>query len=319
MRYVVAFLLCFITLNAKAESFGVWLDSFKQRAVALGVSSETLDNALRDVHMDVRVIKLDRKQPEGQMTLLEYVDRTVTDKRVEMGREKYDEYESILKKVENEYGVPPGIILGLWGKETDFGGYTGNFNTINSLATLAYEGRRRHYFEQELLESIYLLRKMKWSPERMTGSWAGAVGQCQFMPSNYLRYAVDADGNGTPDLWNSMPDVFASMANLLRSYGWQAHSGWGQRIDMPARFDKNLIGRDKSPQDLRFWEQRGVRFTQSVPDSIQRIRLYQPDGLEGPAYAIYPNFDVLMQWNRSGYFATAVGRLADHIMTSTPQ
>ena len=320
MRYLAAFcILCLVPLTAKAESFDQWLTHFKQRAVSANVSAELLDEALRDVRLDVRVIKLDRKQPEGHMTLAEYVDKTLTDRRIATGRAKFSEYRSLLKKVERNTGVPAEIMVALWGKETDFGGYTGDFNTINSLATLAYEGRRRAYFEQELLEAIYLLRRMGWPPSRMTGSWAGAVGQCQFMPSNYLRIAVDGDGNGKIDLWNNMPDVFASMANLLVKEGWRAHESWGQKITIPARFDKNLIGRDKSPQDLRFWEQRGVRFTQSVPSSVQRsIRLYQPDGPQGPAYAIYPNFDVLMRWNRSGYFATAVGRLADHVAAQTP-
>lgn len=319
MKFLIVFLLCLFSFSANAESFDHWLNTFKQRAMAAGVSRDVLDYALRDVYLDARVIKLDRKQPEGHMTLQEYVEKTVTPKRVSTGRTKLQQHIALLKKVEQKYGVSPAILIALWGKETDFGGYTGNFNTINSLATLAYEGRRRAYFEQELLEAIYLLRRMGWAPSRMTGSWAGAVGQCQFMPSNYLRIAIDGDGNGKTDLWNSMSDVFPSMANLLVMNGWRRGEGWGQKIVMPARFDKNLIGRDKSPRDFHFWEQRGVRFKHPVPVGTQHtIRLYQPDSSDGPAYAIYPNFDVLMRWNRSGYFATAVGRLADNISSSTP-
>lgn len=140
------------------------------------------------------------------------------------------------------------------------------------------------------------------------------------MPSNYLKYGIDGNKNGRVDLWQEMPDVFASMANMLSKEGWQRGAGWGQKINLPAEFDKNMIGRDKSAREFRFWEQRGVRFQLPVPSSVSsQIRLYQPDGPNGPAYALYPNFDVLMRWNKSGYFAVAVGRLSDQLSSRESQ
>lgn len=313
--FIVLFTLCILgSTGAQAETFNSWLQEFRQRALAQGISQQALDRAFQGVRVDEKVIELDRKQPEGWMTLLEYVERTVSSKRVATGKEKLRQYKTLLLQTEKAYGVPAEILIALWGKETDFGGFTGNSETISSLATLAFEGRRRQFFEKELMNAIQVMAYMNMTPRTMKGSWAGAIGQCQFMPSNYLTYAVDGNRNGKTDLWNEMEDVFPSMANLLRHEGWQAGAGWGQRITMPHGFDKSIIGRDKQAQSVSYWEQRGVRFNQPIPKSAQQaIRLYQPDGPQGPAYALYHNFDVLMRWNRSGYFAVAVGRLADKI------
>ena len=315
MRFAfILFIGLIFSGSIQAADFQSWLADYKQRAVTAGVSADKVNRALAGVTFNQKVIDLDRKQPEGQMTLQTYVEKTVTPKRIETGREKLAQYKSMLTTVERTYGVPPSIIMALWGKETDFGGFTGKSETISSLATLAFEGRRYKFFEQELLNAIVLLDYLKIPPSEMRGSWAGAIGQCQFMPSNYLKVGVDGNRNGRIDLWQEMPDVFASMANLLAHEGWQRGSGWGQRVNLEAGFDKSLLGRDKVAKDYRFWEQRGVRFKTTVPVAVSsNIRIYQPDGADGPAYAIYPNFDVLMRWNRSGYFAVAVGRLSDQI------
>lgn len=303
--------------NFQHKHFEQWKTQYTQRAASVGVSVALLERYLTPATLDHKVIELDRKQPEGRMTLQEYVLRTVSDKRVETGRKKWRENRELLASVERETGVSASILVALWGKETDYGGFTGRSDTISSLATLAFEGRRQQFFEQELLNAIILADRLKLQPGELKGSWAGALGQCQFMPSNYIKFAVDGNGNGRIDLWQELPDVFASMANLLVHEGWQPHAGWGQRIRLPAGFDKNLIGRDKQPKDLQFWERNGVRFLQEVPQSVKdSIRVYQPDGVTGPAYALYPNFDVLMRWNRSGYFATAVGRLSDHLSSN---
>jgi len=299
---------------AQAEDFQSWLFHYQQRAIAAGISPQTVHRALDGIEPDEQVIELDQRQPEGHMTLLDYVDNTVTAKRISRGRTYYQQHYPLLTKVQRAYGVPPEIIVALWGKESDFGGNAGHVRTIPALATLAYEGRRRAFFEQELLNAIVLSERLNIDPQQMRGSWAGAIGQCQFMPSNYIKIAQDGNGNGRIDLWHEIPDVFASTANLLRVEGWQPGASWGQKVKLAPGFDKFLLGRDKSPKEFRFWEQRGVRFTKPVPASVRsNIRLYQPDGPEGPAYALYPNFDVLMRWNRSGYFGVAVGRLADYI------
>jgi membrane-bound lytic murein transglycosylase B len=315
MRYIILLcgLLLFSTV-AQAESFQSWLADYKARAVQAGIPAQAVNYALQDVQLDESLIDQDRSQPETQQTMQEYMDKTLTEKRVETGREKMDEYSGKLARVERVSGVPREILVALWGKETDYGGFTGHTETINALATMAYEGRRRHFFEQELLAAIVMLNRLGWQPDRMTGSWAGAVGQCQFMPSNYAKYGIDGDGDGKVDLWNSMDDVFFSMANMLKQQGWEPGASWGQRVRLPPGFDNSLLGRDKTPYDLHFWEQRGVRFTKTVPaQTASAIRIYQPDGPSTAAYALYPNYDVLIAWNHSGYFATTVGVLADNI------
>ncbi|MDB5477955.1 MAG: lytic murein transglycosylase [Alphaproteobacteria bacterium] len=314
MRFLLVLLILCFTSVAHAEDFQSWLSSYKQRAIATGVPAAVVNRALYNIAPNDMVIRLDQKQPEGHMTLAEYVEKTVTPKRIETGKQRLAENRALLSHVQQIYGVPPSIIVALWGKESEFGSFMGNTETISALATLAYEGRRRAFFEQELLNAIVLTQRLNIDPRAMTGSWAGAIGQCQFMPSNYIKFALDGNGNRRVDLWRELPDVFASMANLLVHEGWRRGEGWGQRVDLPPGFDKNLLGRDKAGRDIRFWEQLGVQFNQQVPASNrQNIRLYQPDGTDGPSYALYPNFDVLMRWNHSGYFATAVGRLSDHL------
>lgn len=274
--------MCIMT--AHAASFEQWKLHMQQRMVSEGQDQNAMAQIFDQIQFEPRVIALDRKQPEGRMTLLEYVEKTVTPLRVSKGRARLQQHHALLRDVEKRYGVPAEMLVALWGKETDYGGYIGNVSTLNALATLAYEGRRRAYFEDELAAAVKLTRKYNWHVSDVRGSWAGAIGQCQFMPSHYLNDAVDADGDGRIDLWNSMPDIFSSMAQLLKLKGWQTGVPWGYRIDDPSR----------------------VRLRAGY-------RLYQPDGAQGPSYVITHNFDVLKRWNNSGYFATAVGRLADKI------
>jgi membrane-bound lytic murein transglycosylase B len=314
MRFLTIFLAgLFFSFAAHAEDFQTYMRGYEQRAIASGVSANAVHRALQDVTLERSAISNDRNQPETHMTLSEYVDKTIRPQRIDRGRANYLKYQDILGDIEEKYGVPGTVILALWGKETDFGGFSGDSETISSLATMAYEGRRRAFFEQELLNAIVLLDYLKIPPSEMRGSWAGAIGQCQFMPSSYLKYGVDGNQNGRVDLWHEMPDVFASMANMLVKNGWQRGQGWGQSVSLPSKFDKNLIGRDKDPRTFRFWEQHGVHFKQSVPSSVASdIRIYQPDE-GGPAYGLYPNFDVLVNWNHSGYFAISIGRLAEQV------
>ena len=282
LKYLVLALL--LAFPAHASSFEQWKLHFQQRLISQGHNPQAVSRILEQVDFDPRVIELDRKQPEGRITLVEYVEKTLHPLRIRKGRQYLEDYRGILSQVQQRYGVPPEIIVALWGKESDYGGYVGNFETLSALATLAYEGRRRDYFEGELTAAIELVQRYGWKVRDVRGSWAGAIGQCQFMPSHYAHDAVDADGDGRIDLWNSSADIFASMAQLLKDKGWQPGLEWGYRIDHPET----------------------VRLRSGY-------RLYQPDGPNGPSYVITPNFDVLKRWNNSGYFATAVGRLADKI------
>jgi membrane-bound lytic murein transglycosylase B len=269
---------------ANPAGFESWKTQARGRFIQQNIPSHIVDRVLNAATFEHRVIELDRKQPEGRMTLTQYVERTVTPKRVAKGRALLQRHHALLQQVQQKYGVPPEIIIALWGKETDFGGYVGGLSTVNALATLAYEGRRGAFFESELAATMKLIHQNKWQPSNIKGSWAGAIGQCQFMPSNYLLYGVDGDKDGRVDLWNSMPDIFYSMGNLLASVGWDRDYPWGQRLD--------------NPQTVRL---------------AKGYSLYQPDGSKGPSYTITSNFAVLKRWNNSGYFATAVGRLADKI------
>lgn len=311
----LALAACATTLAvADTPDFARWKTGMQQRLIRDGLSAATVNNAMANVHLAPGVIKLDRRQPETHLTLTQYIERTVTPARVAKGRQNLARYQSALKAVEARYGVPPAIIMALWGKETDFGGYVGNSQTLSALATLAYEGRRRAYFEQEFVAAMRLLAKYNWPPQKLRGSWAGAIGQCQFMPSNYITHGVDGDHDGRVDLWNSMPDIFNSMGNLLSVKGWQRGMSWGQRVTPSRAVPPHLVGRDKQAHAKAFWQQQGVQFPDNTRiKSSQLLRLYQPDGPEAPAYVITSNFDVLMRWNQSGYFASAVGRLADKI------
>lgn len=294
MRYhIVIFVLllcgCSHTSVANDVEFEKWKQAARIRFIEKNISTHVVDRVLNAVEFSPRVIELDRKQPESRLTFVQYAERTITDKRVAKGQRLLKQNHGLLQRVQERYGVPPEIIIALWGKETDYGGYIGSMVTIDALATLAFEGRRAAFFESELIAVMRLIKQNNWQPRAIKGSWAGAVGQCQFMPSNYLNYAVDGDGDGRIDLWNSIPDIFFSMGHLLSIKGWDRTIPWGQKIDDPRR----------------------IRLAQGY-------RLYQPDGPKGPSYAITRNFDVLKRWNNSGYFATAVGRLADKISLSQP-
>lgn len=301
-----------------ASGFGPWLAAYKQRAAQLGIDAYFLDRALGHVEYLPRVIELDQKQPEKKITFAEYKKNIVSDKRIRDGREKLSEYRGLLHRVERAYGVPAQYIVALWGIETNYGRITGGFDIMSSLATLAYEGRRAEFFERELTNALKILAGGHAGTDRLTGSWAGAMGQCQFMPSSYLKYAVDGDGDGNVNIWSSMPDVFASMANYLRTEGWDGEMRWGRPVIAPRGIPENKYGRDvKMP--LSYWHKIGVRQANGralpVPAGGAEIlaSLVAPDGPGTETYLAYGNYNVIMHWNRSTYFATSVGLLADAI------
>jgi membrane-bound lytic murein transglycosylase B len=239
-----------------SKPFSEWLVDIREEAVSQGISKETLDSAFADVEPLEDIIELDRKQPEGKITLEEYIKRTVTSSRIKNGKNKLEENRTLLNEVAKKYSVPANVIVALWGVETSYGENTGYYNVINSLATLAYDGRRSDFFRKELLNALKIMDAEKLSIDSFEGSWAGAFGQCQFMPSSFLKFAVDFDKDGKRDIWFTEADIFASIANYLHSEGWNQ--------------DKDI---DK-------------------------------DG---------DNFQVLLKWNRSSYFATAIGELATAI------
>ena len=295
---------------AAATAFDAWLMDFRQEALVEGISQSTLDAALSGVQPMPRVIELDRRQPEGRMTFVEYRDKVISDARISTGRELLRKHRSLLSRVEAAYGVPAEVIVALWGIESSYGEYTGSFSVVASLATLAHDGRRAAFFRGELLSALQILDAGDITPDAMDGSWAGAMGQSQFMPSTFLGYAVDGDGDGRRDIWNNYADIFSSMANYLSSMGWDQRYIWGREVRLVDRV--NSDGLDER-LDLARWQSAGVRRPDggNLPAVAIEASLLKMDDGSGPSYLVYDNFRVLMRWNRSTYFATSVGILAN--------
>ncbi len=299
--------------------FQAWLKGFKKQARQDGISQQTLNKAFKNVHLNERVLELDRRQPEFTRTFWQYFNRAVTDWRIETGQKLYEKYKPQLQEVTREYGVPGRFLIAFWGMETNFGGYTGNTPIIESLATLSYDPRRSEFFQKELMAALRIIDQGHIDPDQMKGSWAGAMGQCQFMPSNYLRYAVDADNSGKRDLWNSLPDVFFSMGNFLNELGWQREENWGREVTLPENFDLALAdGRTK--RSLDDWRQLGLKLADGrpLPEADMKAALLLPYDYRGPAFLVFDNFDVIKRWNRSDSYALAVGHLADRIVGRPP-
>ena len=297
-----------------AESFTQWREGVRKEALSLGISAATFEAAFADVEPIPRIIELDRSQPEVTLSFAQYVERVVPESRVAKGRELLAEHRDLLEPIGREYGVPPRFIVALWGIETNFGQYLGGFPVVAALATLAYDGRRSAYFRQELLNALRILEDGHITTDAMMGSWAGAMGQSQFMPSSFVRYAVDHDGDGKRDIWGTQGDVFASAANYLAQAGWRAGETWGRHVALPAGFDHALTGLEVK-RTLAEWQALGLRRADGgdLPQAAISGSVVLPVGEGGPAYLVYDNYRTIMRWNRSFYFATSVGLLADGI------
>ncbi len=299
----------------EAPGFDQWLSDLRAEALLQGIGSATLDRALSGVQPIPRVIELDRRQPESRQTFRQYLDRTVPSARVTAGRRLQATHHPLLAEIAERYGVPPSVIVALWGIESDFGRHSGGYGIVPALATLAYEGRRGSFFRGELLAALRILDQEQIGVENFRGSWAGAMGQCQFMPSSFAEFAVDYDGDGKRDIWSSPADVFASTANYLVKAGWEPQRTWGRVVVLPDGFDTSLAGL-ATKKSLGEWQQLGVRRVAggNLPEVADvSASLILPDGPGGPAYLVYKNFEVLLDWNRSTYFGLAVGILSDRI------
>ena len=300
---------------ADHHNFDEWRDALRAEALARGIRAETFDTAFDGVEPIPRVIELDRRQPEFTMTFDQYISRVVNQKRIDEGREKFAQNRELLNEVGTKFGVQPRFIVALWGIETGFGRYTGGFPVIASLATLAFDGRRSSFFRNELLISLQILDEGHIQSNRMKGSWAGAMGQNQFMPSSFARHAVDYDGDGRRDIWTSKSDVFASTANYLAASGWRDDITWGRAVRLPRDFDLGLTGR-KIKKRIGEWQKLGVRRLNGsdLPRRQLNSSIVLPDkGKRDPAFLVYDNFEAILKWNRSDFFAIAVGYLADRI------
>ncbi len=309
-----AALLLVLPAQAETLSFARWLEDLRQDALRHGVSAATLDSALSGIKPIARVIELDRKQPEFTLTFRQYQERVVPKARVEKGKRKLSENRTLLKKIGKRFGVQPRFIVAFWGIETGFGRITGGYPVIPALTTLAFDGRRGAYFRRQLLDALTILDQGHIDIARMVGSWAGAMGQCQFMPSSFLAYAVDFDGDGRKDIWNSKEDVFASAANYLSRSGWRNDQTWGRPVKLPQSFDLYLADL-KLRKRLSEWQRMGVRRANGadLPKRDLMASVVLAEGQAGPAFVVYNNYRAILKWNRSTFFAVAVGSLADRI------
>ena len=301
-----------IVADAQEDDFAAWLTDFRQTALGEGISSETLDAVLPGLAFRPRVVELDRRQPEGTLTYAEYLSRVLPPARVNRGKRLLRKHRALLTEIGEAYGVQPRFIVALWGIESDFGRVTGGFPVLDSLATLAFDGRRGEFFRGQLIEALRIVDDGHIQPDRMLGSWAGAMGQSQFMPSSFQQFAIDHDGDGRRDIWGTLPDVFASAANYLAKASWKHDQTWGRRVQLPEGFDRDLAGLGvKKP--LNEWQALGVRRSNGddLPTRQLTASLILPGGPGGPAFLTYHNYRVLLKWNRSHYFATTVGQFAD--------
>ncbi|GMM69620.1 lytic murein transglycosylase [Alteromonas sp. MTD1] len=316
LRASAAFILTVLSatsVNAN-DNFATCTADLANKAKEEGVSQTTIDTLFPSlVHQD-RVIELDRSQPEFVQTFPGYFSKRVTQWRTDKGKEMYAKHKDLLHKLSDKYGVPPHYLLAFWGLETNFGSYKGKMPVLDSLATLACDKRRSQYFTQEFLVAVKLMEREKLTREEMIGSWAGAMGHTQFMPSAYTHYAIDGDGDGQINLWASEEDALSSAANFLANLGWEAGYRWGREVQLPDDFNFQLSGY-KNRQPLSEWNEKGVKKANgnALGEGDTSAYVIVPAGHEGPAFIAYKNFRVIMRWNNSEFYAIAVGVLADRI------
>ena len=297
-----------------ARGFAACLDDLASAARSEGISDALVDEVLPGLEFQPRVIELDRAQPEFQQSFAAYLRGRVSVIRIQQGRVLLARHRALLDGLTRETGVPGHVLVALWGMESDYGRVTGRMPILDSLATLACDPRRSEFFRDQLLTALRLVERESLEPSALRGSWAGAMGQTQFMPSAFYAHAVDGDGDGRIDLWNSPADALASGANKLRNMGWNPGQRWGREVRLASDFAFEKSGLER-PRALEEWAALGVRRADgaALPVADMDARLLLPMGHAGPAFLVYDNFDVLLSWNRSISFAIAVGHLADRI------
>jgi len=302
-----------LTAHGQERSFGAVVDSIMAEARRAGIREDTLRAAFAGVVPNPRVIELDRHQPEFTLTWPQYRARVLPETRLQAARQNFARESGLLAQVERRFGVGASVVMGIWGIESAFGNNKGTYRLVEALTTLAWEGRRASYFRKELLNALRILDAGDVSPARMTGGWAGAMGQPQFMPSSYLSYAVDFDGDGHRDIWDSKADVFGSIANYLARNGWRAGEPWGQPVTVPPSVTPAMAGRD-SKRPLGAWSELGVRRSDGTAFGRSDVpgALLLPDGIEpGRGFMVYRNFNAIRRYNPSDFYALAVGLLGD--------
>jgi membrane-bound lytic murein transglycosylase B len=297
--------------DARFQRFvqGLW-----PAAKARGVSRATFEEAFRGVEPDPKIIALTKKQSEFVRPVWDYINGAISAQRLDRGRQMAAEWIKTLDAVERAYGVPRSVVLGVWGMETNFGSFTGSIYVVRALATLAYTGYRGGFFKEELLTALQVLEEDHIDRTKMLGSWAGAMGQTQFMPSSFVKYAVDGNRDGVRDIWASVPDALASTANYLRQHGWEPGLPWGFEVKIPQGFDFRHLR-----QGFAGWQQLGLRRMdgKAMPRTGEAT-LFLPGGANGPAFLVTANYDVIKAYNSSDAYAMGVAHLGDRVLGGLP-
>ncbi|WP_307323663.1 lytic murein transglycosylase [Ectopseudomonas alcaliphila] len=298
-------------------SFADWRQAMRSEAIAAGIDAALFDRVFAGVTPDPAVLKADSSQPEFTRPVWEYLDGAVSSSRIGRGRVLLAQHNAMLQRIEQQYGVEAQILVAIWGLESNFGNNIGSHSVIRSLATLAYDGRRQGFWRAQLLAALQILQNGDVPSERMIGSWAGAMGQTQFMPTTYNQHAVDFDGDGKRDLWNSQADALASAAHYLQASGWQRGQPWGFEVNLPSGFDYALADPDQR-RTLAEWAELGVRpLAPTGAAANARASLQLPAGHQGPAFLLLDNFRSILKYNNSTSYALAIGLLADNLLRTS--
>ena len=313
-RIVFALFLFFFLppLIAQDQTFAEWREQLRAEAFSLGISEETL-LAIDDLEAPLdRVLELDDAQPEFIQTFTRYLSLRITPLQINRGQALLRQYAVLLEEVRQSYGVQPHYLVSFWAIESNYGRATGGFSVLQALATLAFDPRRADFFRTELLTALKIIDDGHIAVDNMSGSWAGAMGQLQFLPSVFARYGIDGDNDGKIDIWNSLPDIFHSAANFLSQSGWRGDERWGREVLLPSNFDFSLTG-TRTRKPLQEWNDLGIIQMNGSPIPVANMQasVILPAGAGGPAFLTYANFRATMVYNPSTFYALTVGHLAD--------
>lgn len=321
MKIVIFFSFLIASFNVQpsdSEGFLVWLDAFKQEAKTEHISSNTIKATFKNAKYLPQVIVFDRAQPEFISPFLIYIEKRVTPNQIALGRTMLQQHEVLLNQIEAQYSVPKNVLVAFWGLETSYGANKGNYGLPSALMTLAYEGRRAEFFRGQLLDTMRIVDAGHNNIAGMRGSWAGAMGHMQFMPSTLLKHGVDADGDGRINIWTSLPDAFASAANYLAKTGWRKDEPAALEVKLPENFDYSLAHYNHRKSVVE-WSKLDVLDTENKAlPSLENAAIVLPQGYKGPAFMVFSNFDVIMDWNRSVNYALSVAHLANQFVADKP-
>jgi membrane-bound lytic murein transglycosylase B len=295
------------------SSWEAWLAGLRAEVLGQGISPRLFDEALAGVHEpNPQIKRFMHSQPEHRLTFLNYRNTRADQYRILIGRKEYKKNKAVLEEIAKKYGVNPCFIASFWGMETSYGSYMGNFPVIKALATLAYDSKRKAFFRKELLIAFHIVQEGHVSLKDFKGEWAGASGQPQFLPSSWVKYAVDYDGDGRKDIWKSKPDVFASIANYMKKNGWKTGEPWAIQVRLPAQFDMKMEGKS-IVKAVSEWNALGIRTEngQPLPYTHLQASIVKPFG--GPTFLTFPNYKMILRYNNSIYYAGAIGYMADKI------